>query len=94
VGDYMNIDDELQNILNIMFTLAIVIALAKIIQIGIMFMLNPTGKSKAKEAVFPWLVGVFVCASFMAVGNMVIDLFNSNSGGPFDIFILPQLMLK
>jgi len=75
-------------IIGILSWLAFVIALFKVIQIGIMFMLG-AGKSKndAKSALIPWLVGAAVCVMFGTVGPWIIGLImgGSSGGNVFDI---------
>ena len=81
------LDSTLGEIAGILSWLAFIIAVGKMIQIGIMFMLG-AGKSKndAKAALMPWLVGADVCALFATLGPWIIGLImGGSSGGVFDI---------
>ena len=33
------------------------------------------GKSKAKGALLPWLIGAFICVTFATIGPAIMDLF-------------------
>ncbi len=63
------------------------IAIFKMIQIGIMYMTGiASSRSSAKSALLPWFVGAAVCVLFATVGPWVIDLIiGDTSKGPFDI---------
>lgn len=57
------------------------VCLAKVIQIGIMYMLSGAGnKSQAKSAILPWLIGTVICGAYVALGQPIIDAFRSAGG--------------
>lgn len=77
----------IREIIGVLGWTGLVVAVLKMAQIGIMFMLS-AGKSKsdAKAALMPWLVGALVCVMFGTVGPWVINMLMSGSGGGvFDI---------
>lgn len=67
----------IREIVGILGWVAVVVCLFKVIQIGILFVTSAGGKSKAKEAILPWLVGVFICATFATLGPFIIDLIDT-----------------
>lgn len=82
------VNDMLNEIVSIMLWLAIVIAIFKILQIGIMFITAPASKAKAKESIFPWLIGLVVCVLAQFIGPQIINFFKDSGigdKGPFDI---------
>lgn len=64
-------------IVGILGWIAVAVCVFKVIQIGILFVTSAGGKSKAKEAILPWLIGVFICATFATLGPLIIDLFDT-----------------
>ena len=73
----------LKDIMNIMAWFGFMIAIFKVIQIGIMFLTGTAGKrSGAKDSIMPWLIGAIICATFGTVGPYVISLFETGN----DIF--------
>lgn len=79
--------ETIRNLINIMAWLGFMIAIFKVIQIGIMFLMSAGNKrSDAKSALIPWLVGAAVCVLFGTVGPMIINLIMGDSGNNiFDI---------
>lgn len=84
------VDATISSIIQILSVLGFAIAIGKLMQIGIMFMLGAGKRNGAKDALFPWLVGALVCILFGTLGPWVIDLFMSGSSG--DVFNLPDLV--
>ena len=75
----------MENILKILLGLGGAICVAKLIQIGIMYMTSSAvEKSNAKAAVLPWIVGTVVCFGAGWIGPMIINLFKIK-GGVLDI---------
>lgn len=63
-------------IISILFWIACLVCVGKIIHIGILYVTTGIeGKSKAKGALLPWLIGVFVCVTFATLGTAIMDLF-------------------
>lgn len=77
----------IREIMGIMSILGFAIAMFKLIQIGIQFILGAgRAKSDAKAALMPWLVGAIVCIMFGTIGPWVMNLImGSGSSGIFDI---------
>ena len=77
----------IQEIIGILSWAGFAIAVAKMMQIGIMYLLGAAkGKNDAKSALIPWIVGAFVCAAFGTIGPWVIGtLMSGSGGGVFDI---------
>ena len=70
----------MENILKILLGLGGAICVAKLIQIGIMYMTSSAvDKSNAKAAVFPWIIGTIVCFGAGWIGPMIINLFKLNT---------------
>lgn len=77
----------IRDIMGILSVAGFAIAMFKLMQIGILFMMS-AGKSRsdAKASLFPWIVGALVCILFGTVGPWVIDIIvGAESGGVFDI---------
>ena len=75
----------IKEIMGILAWLGFAIAVFKLIQIGIMFMLGGgANKKDAKTALIPWLVGAAVCVLFGTVGPWIISIIMSGSSG--DVF--------
>lgn len=75
------------DIIGILSVAGFAIAMFKLMQIGILFMMS-AGKSRsdAKASLFPWIVGALVCILFGTVGPWIIDIIvGTESGGVFDI---------
>ena len=81
------VNSTLSEIAGVLTTVGILIAVIKLLQIGIQFLVGgATGKNQAKTAVFPWLVGLFICATYKLIGPWVMGLIMGGSGGGvFDI---------
>jgi len=77
----------IQEIIGILSWVGFAIAVAKMMQIGIMYLMGAAkSKNDAKTALMPWLVGAFICAAFGTVGPWIIGTLMSGSGeGVFDI---------
>lgn len=72
----------LNQITNILAVIAGFVCLFKIIQIGIMFLLTGANeRSNAKTALLPWIIGTAVCGGYIVLGNAVISIMQSASGG-------------
>lgn len=70
------LNNTIGEIVSILFWIACVVCVGKLIHIGILFILTGAdGKSKAKGAILPWIVGVAICATFATLGPAIIDLF-------------------
>ena len=66
----------LTEIINVLLTVAGIVCVFKIIQIGIKFMTaSAADKSNAKTALIPWIIGTVVCFGASWIGGAVIDLF-------------------
>ncbi len=80
-----DVDKSLQDIANILVSLAFAISLIKLTQIGFQFMLGAGKKSKAKESLIPWAVGVIICTTYLFLGPWIMEtLGGKNLPGPFD----------
>lgn len=74
------VNSIMENILEILLGLGGAICVAKLIQIGIMYMTSSAvDKSNAKAAVLPWIVGTIVCFGAGWIGPMIINLFKLNT---------------
>lgn len=66
----------LGEIISILFWIACFACTLKIIHIGILYMTTGVeGKSKAKGALVPWLIGAFICVTFATLGPAIMNLF-------------------
>lgn len=75
-GGEETVNKIMANILKVLLGLGGAICVAKLAQIGIMFMTSSAvDKSNAKAAVFPWIVGTIVCFGAAWIGPMIIKLF-------------------
>ncbi len=75
----------LSEIMGIMAWLGFAIAVFKLIQIGINFMLGAGSKrGNAKESLIPWMAGALICMTFGIVGPWIIRLIGGSAGGLFD----------
>lgn len=74
-------------IMGILAALGCGIAMIKILQIGMLFMIGAGGgKSKAKESLLPWIIGAGICILFGTLGPWLIEIImGGSSGGVFDI---------
>ena len=78
------VEEIIMSISKVLAGIALAISALKLMQIGYMFLLQPaTKKSDAKESIIPWLIGVFVCGSWLSLGQWVIDLFKDCKSDPF-----------
>ena len=77
----------IREIMGILAWIGFAIAIAKLLQIGMMFMIGSgSGKNNAKTALIPWVVGALVCILFGTVGPWIIGLImGDGAGGVFDI---------
>ena len=77
----------IQEIITVLSIAAFAIAMFKLMQIGILFMISAgKARSDAKAALFPWVVGALVCLLFGTVGPWIIKIIvGSGSGGVFGI---------
>lgn len=77
----------IRNIIGILAWAGFAIAMFKLMQIGILFMMG-AGKSRsdAKASLYPWIAGALVCLLFGTVGPWIINIIvGENSSGVFDI---------
>ncbi|MBR4111097.1 MAG: hypothetical protein IKK43_05370 [Clostridia bacterium] len=75
-GMTSELNATLGNIISIMFWIACVACTIKIIHIGILYITTGVeGKSKAKGALLPWVIGVAICMTFATLGPAIMDLF-------------------
>lgn len=76
----------LQEIMNYMAWIGFAIAIFKVIQIGIMFMMGVgSRKSDAKSALLPWFIGAAICAMFGTLGPWFIGMIaQGDTGNIFD----------
>lgn len=73
--------DVLRDVLNVLLTVAGLVCVFKIVQIGIMFMTSSAAdKSNAKTAILPWLIGTIVCFGADWVGGTVLGWFDKLKG--------------
>ena len=81
------VDAVISEVTSVLAALGFLIAIGKIMQIGIMFMLGAgKNKSDAKSSLIPWFVGAFVCALYATIGPAIIGMImGGGSGGVFDI---------
>lgn len=81
------VDSTLSEIASILFFLGAAIAVGKLIQIGILFVMSSGSKrSDAKSALIPWAIGAIICVLFATIGSGIIDIImGGDSGGVFDI---------
>lgn len=70
------LSESIGKIVSVLFWVACVVCTIKIIHIGILYILSGAeGKSKAKGALLPWIIGVAICATFATLGPAIMDLF-------------------
>lgn len=63
-------------IISVLFWVACVVCTIKAIHIGILYMLTGVeGKSKAKGALLPWVIGIAICMTFATLGPAIMNLF-------------------
>ena len=66
----------LTTITSILLLVASAVCIGKIIHIGIMFVTSSAvEKSKAKEALFPWILGTIVCFGAATIGSAIVNIF-------------------
>ena len=77
----------IQEIASFLLFIATAISVFKLIQIGIMFLMGAgKGRNEAKAAMFPWVIGLAICALCGTLGPAIIKLIvGEQSGGVFDI---------
>lgn len=64
------------DIISVLFWIACVVCTIKAIHIGILYMLTGVeGKSKAKGALLPWVIGIAICMTFATLGPAIMNLF-------------------
>ena len=74
--------DTLTKITKLLLLVGSAVCIGKIIHIGIMFVTSSAmEKSKAKEAVLPWIIGTIVCFGAATIGGAVVDIFLKAYGG-------------
>lgn len=71
----------------ILAALGFLIAIGKLMQIGIMFLVGSGGKTaNAKASLLPWAVGALICATYATLGPSLINMIGGSGGGSvFDI---------
>ena len=75
-GITSELSTTLGEIISILFWIACFACTLKILHIGILYMTTSVeGKSKAKGALLPWLIGAFICVTFATIGPAIMDLF-------------------
>lgn len=86
-SDAGSVESVFGEIMGVLLNVGIIVALVKMVQIGIQFMFGAaSGKNQAKTALIPWAVGLFICITFKTIGSWVIGIVMSGSGGGvFDI---------
>ena len=68
------VDTTLDEINTLLVLIAGFVCLAKLIHIGISYMLaGAGGKGQAKTAIWPWIIGTFVCTSYATFGKKIIN---------------------
>ena len=83
-----DVSKSLQTIVNVLLWVAFALSIIKLAQIGFQFMLSAGKKSKAKESLIPWAIGVFVCGTFLMIGPWIMKLLTEGlSADPFDVGI-------
>lgn len=78
VGSGINpeLGNTLGEIISVLFWIACFACTLKIIHIGILYLTTGVeGKSKAKGALLPWLIGAFICVTFATLGPAIMNLF-------------------
>lgn len=74
------VKETLENITKILLLIGSAVCIAKVIQIGIMFLTaSAAEKSHAKEAILPWIIGTIVCFGAATIGNAVIKIFTESA---------------
>lgn len=75
-GINTELSQTLGEIISILFWIACFACTLKIIHIGILYLTTGVeGKSKAKGALIPWLIGAFICVTFATLGPAIMNLF-------------------
>lgn len=79
------LNQAIGEIISILFWIACVVCTLKIIHIGILYITTGAeGKSKAKGALLPWIIGVFICMTFASLGPAIMNLFYDPSRSVLD----------
>ena len=82
------IDEDAMNttsdyVYNILFTIAVVLAVAIGMVIGIQFMMGSADeKAKIKETLIPYIIGVFIVFSAFTIWKIVINIGNDVTDAP------------
>ena len=84
-----SVDETLRNITNILTSVAFIVCVVKMMQIGFKFMMMPANKrSDAKASLVPWAVGVVICTMWFTLGGWVFEMLSDPDiapAGPFDL---------
>lgn len=76
-----NLQNTSNDIYNILFTIAVVIAFAVGMVIGIQFMLASVDeKAKIKETLIPYVIGVFIIFAAFGIWKIVVNIGNEVTG--------------
>ena len=66
----------LTKVTRILLIIGSAVCIGKIIHIGILFVTSSAvDKSNAKQALFPWLIGAFICFGAATIGSAIINIF-------------------
>ncbi len=80
-----SVEGELKKIADILVIVGFLVSAIKLVQIGLKLMMSPANKrSDAKASLAPWIVGVFVCALWLTLGEYIMKLIAGV--GPDDVF--------
>lgn len=81
-GGMNTVNKILIDILTVMLGIGGAVCVAKLIHIGILYMMtSAVEKSNAKAAVLPWLIGTIVCFGAAWIGPLIINLVKPNGNG-------------
>ena len=81
------VSSTLNKIANLLVGVAFALSIIKLTQIGFQFMLGAGKKSKAKESLIPWFVGVLICATYLFFGPWIMKVLGEGTldKGPFEL---------
>ena len=66
----------LRKIASYLLWIGAAVCIGKLVHIGIMYIMSSAeGKSSAKSAFLPWLIGAILLSSFAAIGGGIIKIF-------------------
>ena len=75
-GGTVSIESVLKEVAGYLLWIGAAVCVGKLMQIGIMYITSSAeGKSNAKSAFLPWLVGAIILSAFATIGTAVIDIF-------------------